>query len=324
MEVLFATVGLALLGTAIFGANFKGPDWIVQPPRSLLGRALLGALGLAFFVSSLAIAGIWPPRPEPRPSASDQANASGGPSASAGGSVGPVTSPTGSATESATPRPSLPTPSIPAQPTGPWRGMPARFNDGIDAAVTRDVGLMYLFENDEYVRFNDLVSGMSQPPVVTAGNWHGMPSDFKTSIDAAALNKTSGAIYFFKGPNYIRFTDLTKNAIGPITTADNWRGMPTAFNNKLDAALTDAGGRIYFFRGSSFVRFTNISQGVDPGYPKSISSYWSGLPPEFEAGIDAALTAADGTTFFFKGSRYVRFSPGQTSVDLGYPVEIGG
>jgi len=200
--------------------------------------------------------------------------------------------------------------------------MPADFNAGIDAAVTRDVGFMYLFDDDVYVRFNDLVSGAGGGATSTAGNWHGMPSDFQTRIDAAT-QRADGYIYFFKNDRYIRFPpDLTQDATPPVLTASNWHGLPESFHSKIDAALTDEAGRIYFFRGNQFVRFTVISEGVDAGYPKPIASRWTGMPEVFDAGIDAALMAPDGTTFFFKGGEYVRFSPGRTAMDAGYPRKV--
>ena len=115
---------------------------------------------------------------------------------------------------------------------------------------------------------------------------------------------------------------MTQQATDPVLTASNWRGLPDSFKSKIDAALTDEGGRIYFFRGNQFVRFTVIADGVDAGYPKSIAEQWTGMPATFDAGIDAALMAPDGTTFFFKDGAYVRFSPGRTEMDAGYPRPI--
>ena len=318
MELLFAGVGLALLISGILGDAVNVAGSGIPRPSTAIQRVVIGGLGVVLIVVALLMAGKIPiPNPGP------------------GGSSAPSASPTSSANASAssspkvpTPSPSLPTPSpslptvAPPQAAGPWRGMPARFNDGIDAALVRDIGRMYFFLDAQYVRFDDLTSGMKAGPITTSGNFHGMPADFARGIDAACTN-SAGQIYFFRDNRYIRFTDLTKNATAPIVTADNWHGLPVDFRSKLDAAMTDEAGRIYFFRGSLYVRFTNISDGVDAGYPKSIASRWTGMPEDFDGGIDAAMMTSSGVTFFFKGDAYVRFSAGRTEVDAGYPMKIG-
>lgn len=76
---------------------------------------------------------------------------------------------------------------------------------------------------------------------------------------------------------------------------------------------------------SHAVRFTKVSDGVDAGYPNPIAGNWPGLPAGFEAGIDAALMRKDNhKIYFFKGTRYVRFSNVSDGVDAGYPAGING
>lgn len=315
MELLFAGVGLALIISGILGDAVSGAGWGIPAPKTPIQRLVIGGLGVVLIVVALVMAGKIP-IPNDGPDGSPSSPAS---SAKAGSSSSPNV-PT-SSPSLPTPSPSLPT-VAPPQASGPWRGMPARFNDGIDAALVRDVGFMYFFDDDQYVRFDDLSSGKTAGPITTSGNFHGMPADFARGIDAACTN-SAGQIYFFRDDRYIRFTDLTKNATAPVVTAENWRGLPVAFRSKLDAAMTDEAGRIYFFRGDQYVRFTKVINGVDPGYPKSIASRWTGMPETFDAGIDAAMMTNSGVTFFFKGADYVRFSAGRTDVDAGYPKRIG-
>ena len=323
LAILFAGVGLALLVTALLGTSIELAGVKPPAPTTRFARAVTGGVGAILVGASLAMSGVLPP-PDPAPSPSPSAETSG--SATPGSSGGtPVPSPSDGSAPPGTgsPTPVLATPTLPPIASGPWRGMPAAFNGGIDAAVTRDIGFMYLFDDDVYIRFDDLVGGAGGGATSTAGNWHGMPTDFQAGIDAAT-QRLDGYIYFFKNDRYIRFPpDLTQDATAPVLTAANWHGLPASFHSKIDAAMTDEGGRIYFFRGNQFVRFTAIAAGVDAGYPRTISSYWTGLPQPFEAGIHAALMAPDGSTFFFKDDEYVRFSPGRTQVDVGHPQKIG-
>ena len=60
---------------------------------------------------------------------------------------------------------------------------------------------------------------------------------------------------------------------------------------------------------------------MEPGYPRSTSSDWAGLPGD----LDASFTYTNGKMFFFNGSRYWRFSNDGhriPDVDAGYPKEI--
>ena len=54
-----------------------------------------------------------------------------------------------------------------------------------------------------------------------------------------------------------------------------------------------------------------------PGYPRSISADWNGLP----GNLDASFTWTNGKTYFFKGSKYWRFSA-FGKLDRGYPKPL--
>ena len=84
---------------------------------------------------------------------------------------------------------------------------------------------------------------------------------------------------------------------------------------QLDTLVTMKDSVTYAFLGSQYWKLTETS--VEPGYPRSISSDWDGLPGD----LDASFTYTNGKTYFFKGSNYWRFSAaGQ--VDPGYPRDI--
>ena len=336
MEVLFVGVGLALVVAALAAKDVSLGGSSIPAFTSVPSRLVASVLGALLVVVGLIMADIidpGPPGPSPAPS---QAGASMSVSPSASADPSSDGSPVASDSPGPIPPTDAPvTPEPPAPPSdgptpaasivaGPWRGMPAPFNSGIDAALTRDGPRMYLFKDSQYVRFTDLTSGKEAGPTVTSGNFKGMTASFSAGIDAATEGPV-GQIYFFKGDQYIRFSDLTVGAdSNPIQISGNWRGMPAAFNAGIDAALMDQAGRIYFFKGVEYVRFTTISDGMDTGYPKTIASRWAGMPESFDAGVDAAMATEDGAVYFFRGDQYVRFSAGQGTVDSGYPMKIGG
>lgn len=65
-------------------------------------------------------------------------------------------------------------------------------------------------------------------------------------------------------------------------------------DGKIDAVTRIADGSTYVFKGNHYWKVE--TNGLADGYPRKISEDWGGLPGD----LDAALTWADGKTFFFK------------------------
>ncbi len=81
--------------------------------------------------------------------------------------------------------------------------------------------------------------------------------------------------------------------------------------------------KYYFFSGNRYSRYTH-GAGTDQGYPIVTSTEWRGMWTIFPGPYDASIIKYDGTKYyFFKGSRYVRYTPG-SGVDAGYPKNISG
>lgn len=94
--------------------------------------------------------------------------------------------------------------------------------------------------------------------------------------------------------------------------------------NGIDAAL-NSGDYTYFFSGNQYIRVIKGAfgpNGVEPGYPKPISTWgWGSFG---EAGIDACFDSGP-VDYFFKGDEYIRVTRGETgpgTVDVGYPKKI--
>jgi len=166
---------------------------------------------------------------------------------------------------------------------GNWKGLPASFQSGLDAALWRQSnGKIYFFKGDQYVRISRVSAGVdSGYPRPIAGNWPGLPLSFTQGIDAALWRKSNGKIYFFKGDQYVRFSSVSRGMDSgyPRPIAGNWPGLPDAFNQGIDAALTRRDtGQIYFFKGPAYVRYSSVSRGIDSTYPRWIDPNWTQFP----------------------------------------------
>lgn len=135
-----------------------------------------------------------------------------------------------------------------------------------------------------------------------------------------------GKVYFFKGANYSRY-DLAADKVEsgwPKTIAGNWNGFPSNFASGINAYLMSTNGKVYFFKGSEYLRYDILTDKVDAGWPKSISSHWNGFPAAFASGVDAAVMWTGGKAYFFKGNQYLRYDMTTDSVDAGWPKQISG
>ena len=87
-------------------------------------------------------------------------------------------------------------------------------------------------------------------------------------------------------------------------------------NSTIDSILTTKEGT-FTFKGDQYWKLTKDS--IAPGYPKSVSKSWDGMPP----GIDASFTWTNGKSYFFKGDKYWRFTEGKMDRDYPKPISKG-
>ena len=131
--------------------------------------------------------------------------------------------------------------------------------------------------------------------------------------------------YFFAGNYYSRYTHgkgTDKNY--PLVMSSQWSGLWNIFPGPYDALIIKYNcKKYYFFKGSKYVRYTP-GEGVDPGYPKSISANWRALWNKMPGPYDACFYAEKNDKYyFFKGDQYVRMTTGSGGgVDSGYPKKI--
>ena len=207
-----------------------------------------------------------------------------------------------------------------------WQGLPAAFNNGIDAALMRDNGKIYFFKGSQYVRLTGSAMDSGYPKPI-AGNWKELPAAFNSGIDAALMRENNGKVYFFKGNQYVRIgSDSTMDSGYPAPISGNWPDLPSSFSNGIQAAINRDNGKIYFFDGSQYVRFT---EGV-PCIMKSNSYEVCEWTPghfgweTFLTHIDAAFwRISNNRIYLFSGPWFVRLTDDTAAgPEDGYPKKI--
>ncbi|MFF5206606.1 hemopexin repeat-containing protein [Streptosporangium sp. NPDC000396] len=182
---------------------------------------------------------------------------------------------------------------------GNWPGLAETGFDQPDAAVNFEAGKVYFFRGPDYVRY-DVASDKvdSGYPLPVADHWPGFQeAGFGANIDAA-VNWGNGKVYFFKGPDYLRY-DIADDKVEPgypLPVADHWPGFQEAgFGANIDAAVNWGNGKVYFFKGPDYLRYDIADDKVEPGYPLPIADHWPGLGPTgFGASVRAAVDLFDG------------------------------
>ncbi|MFF9040523.1 hemopexin repeat-containing protein [Streptomyces sp. NPDC014892] len=171
--------------------------------------------------------------------------------------------------------------SAPKPIDGNWKGLPAHFTRGIDAAVTRrdKPTVAYLFKDDQYVRY-DLQADRADDgyPKSIEGNWRGLPAHFTRGIDAVVSHHTDPVVlWIFKDDQYVRYNISDDELLaGPKRIADGWSGLPDSFQRGIDAAVTkhNEPTKVYLFKDDHYVRYDLEADRTDDGYPKTIVAEW--------------------------------------------------
>ncbi|MGB1283008.1 MAG: hemopexin repeat-containing protein [Polaribacter sp.] len=199
-----------------------------------------------------------------------------------------------------------------------WKGVPATFGRGIDAALWNGKSdKIYMFRGSQYLRIDPTANWSVEPqyPKPIKDNWPGFPEEFEEDLDAAVWSGTNNKVYFFKGSEYIRVSPNNGWAVDanyPKPIAGNWPGFPANFANGVDAALWNGkSNRIYFFKDDEYIRVNpNDSFNVEPGYPKPIAGNWPNLHASFTNDIGAAVwSGTNKKVYFYKDEDYVRINP---------------
>lgn len=139
-------------------------------------------------------------------------------------------------------------------------------------------------------------------------------------IDAAIYHPIRGAVYFFRGREYLKYIpSVGVQASGGSKIrqigVDGWHSLPEEFRSDIDAAFWYSDEHIYFFKGSRYVKY-KPSEGVVPTNSGDVLRQigvtgWTSFPDKFRSDIDAAIYDPHNQhAYFFKGDAYIKYKPG--------------
>ncbi|GII87705.1 hypothetical protein Ssi03_56950 [Sphaerisporangium siamense] len=191
---------------------------------------------------------------------------------------------------------------------------------------------VWLFRDDEYLRYNTYDCQIRIEPKPIAAGWSGLQNKlFVDRIDAALPHPTANdEIWFFRDGYYLRF-NATNNVISHVVTpiAEGWQGLKAhgEFTRRIDAALENPQNRTqaWFFHGHSYLTYDVEADSVVRG-PLLIEDGWAGLGSAGFDHIDAAVPVpgSPDDAWLFKDDQYLRYSLTSSHVLIGpKPIEAG-
>ncbi len=187
-------------------------------------------------------------------------------------------------------------------------------------AVTWSGGKLYFFNKAEYTVY-DIAKDRADNgyPKQIKDRFPSWPSTWKKNGIDVAVAWGSNKVYFFNGPQVLRFDTVTDRIDVPVA------GIETLFANwpatwyKLDAGVRGTGTKAYFFQGSQYLRVDIPTMTVDQA-PTAIAGNWDGL---FTSGINYVFKR-DSIAYFFSGSQYSRYDLSTDQIQPGFPRPIVG
>jgi len=148
----------------------------------------------------------------------------------------------------------------------------------IDAVVFMGNGKVCFFKGKEYIQYdiNADKADPGYPKPINDQTWPGLK--FTDGVDGA-VNWGNGKIFFFKGPEYIRYSISKGRAdfgYPKLIGERNWPGM--IWTDGIDDVVNWGNGKAYFFKGNEYIRYDIQDDRADPGYPKQVNRQtWPGL-----------------------------------------------
>ncbi|MGH3978762.1 MAG: hemopexin repeat-containing protein [Pseudonocardiaceae bacterium] len=154
--------------------------------------------------------------------------------------------------------------------------LPVEFCDGVDAALRDRDGGIHLFRGAHHLHAN-----AADPQVrPVAGRWGRVRTTFGPGLPLdAAFVASSGALYAFRGDQYVRYGGAEPTHVDPgypRTIRDDWGDLPAAFEDGIDGAFSFAGAT-YLLLGADHVRYrAGRYTAVDHAFPQPLRDRFGG------------------------------------------------
>ncbi len=165
----------------------------------------------------------------------------------------------------------------------PQAALPIDFQHDLDAALCDASGVLYLFKNKSYIRFDPTADCAPLTPAPIKGAWGRVANTFLGSSDDptpridAAFVAPNGVLYVFKRDWFCRYTDPAAEFVDegyPRRIQDAWGDLPTEFEADIDGGFVFE-GRTYLCRGTRFVRYSDPAYSqIDAIYPQAFANRW--------------------------------------------------
>ncbi|MGL1885737.1 MAG: M57 family metalloprotease [Reichenbachiella sp.] len=148
----------------------------------------------------------------------------------------------------------------------------------IDAAIRSpwSTNYVYFFYGDEYLKYKISTKAVTYGPAKFENHWDGLTFDKIDAIIESPWN--DDYLYFFSGTRYIKYKVRNPEGATGSSNSIAW-GWSTLSLTSLDMGFVSPtnSNKIYFFQDDEYSRYQVSPEQEDSGYPRNISSNWTGL-----------------------------------------------
>ncbi|GAA3231101.1 hemopexin repeat-containing protein [Actinocorallia longicatena] len=172
----------------------------------------------------------------------------------------------------------------------------------IDSAFVDGDGRTYLFAGDQYIRYSGGYGTADEGYPRDVTEWwerEGLEVPAATEPVDACFTDPDGVVHMFSGDQW-----LTPGAQGPA--AATWGVVRPTFTGlkALDAAYTTASA-VHLTSGGERLRYSDSVENAGVLADEGVPRRFSGVPPQFETGVEAAFTDASGIVHLFRDGKTV-------------------
>ena len=205
-------------------------------------------------------------------------------------------------------------------------GLPARYQQSIDASFENPEGKIFFFKDHTFVSSEDFSTEND-----IAAFWGHVQNNFTNlkSLDAAFA--LGNQIYLFSEDQVVRYTNCIENKEVcvdegfPIKLTTLLPRLPSHFAHGIDAIFHGADGAIHIFRNGRYAKLS--ADFKDLLEESDVAEKWGKVRNNIreKGAVDAAFVGLDGAAYLFSGDQYYRYSTKDYSrVDEGYPRKVEG
>ncbi|MCW2917314.1 MAG: hypothetical protein JWN52_5382 [Actinomycetia bacterium] len=194
-----------------------------------------------------------------------------------------------------------------------WGKIKNNFTDParIDSAFVDSDGRTYLFAGDQYIRYTNGYDAVDEGYPRDVTEWwqrEGLEVPDPGTVVDACFQDPDGVMHLFSGDRWLTVEGIDDSALTWGKVRPTFEGL-----KRLDAAYA-AAASVHLLTGAEALRYSDSVENHGVLADEGVQRALRGVPPQFESGVEAALTAPDGVLHLFRDGKTIALTGGKEIV----------